>query len=232
MSKKDDSEPGSPFASPSWIASAAFVGALLVVGIFVVAGALDDESPSSEGGAGVAAPACPEPPARTEDPDLAFAQWDEVGVVFAPSLAEAGPAVVEADGFRRCFSPSESGAVVAAATYVAIGSGRPDLNIRLASESTLPGRGREAAMAQADVASSRPGVAVQIVAYRVVRFATTDAEVAIAVRATDGRLILGSVPLRWADQDWKLVVDPATGRYAELTPLQNLGGMTPWGVNG
>ncbi|ANJ25724.1 hypothetical protein [Agromyces aureus] len=230
MSKKDESRP-SPFASPSWIASAVFVGGLMVLGVVVSIGIVQKDSSPSEHGSPRAVAACAHVSQNLEASDLQEADWDAIGDVYAPSVAGVGPALVETDGFRRCFARSEPGAVVAAATYVAIGSGRPELSDRLASDATLPGPGRDAAIAQTDASSTGSSAGLQIVAYQVARYTTTDAEIRIAVRSVDGRLVAGSVPLRWADDDWKLVVDPATGRYVELAAIPNLAGMAPWGAN-
>ncbi|MFF2389135.1 hypothetical protein [Agromyces sp. NPDC058104] len=232
MSKKDESRPN-PFASPSWVASSIFVGGLVVLGVVVSIGVAQKDSSHSDavGNAGSVVVACSQGSPGMEISNLREAEWEAIGTVYAPSLAGAGPALVEPDGFRRCFARSEAGAVVAAATYVAIGSGRPDLSRRLASDATFAGPGRDAAMAQADASTNGSNAALQIVAYQVARYSTNDAEVRIAVRSADGRLVVGSVPLRWADGDWKLVVDPSTGRYVDLADIPNVAGMTPWGVN-
>lgn len=217
----------SPFRSASWIASAGFVGALAVLAIVFTVQGLQADSPGS-GPAASATPsvtrlACP----PSSGGDLSEAGWTLIGSSYVPTLAGVGPSVVESDGFRRCFASSPAGAVMAAANYVIQGSMSVDARRRLAAEATVPGPGRDAAIAAVGTGGSTNN-SVQIAAYRIDEAGDDAATITIVVRTADGRFVQGPVPLRWFDGDWKLVVDPLTGSYTELSAVPNLGGTTPW----
>ncbi|TFD12008.1 hypothetical protein E3T26_12030 [Cryobacterium sp. TMT1-21] len=162
--------------------------------------------------------------------ELASAQWSMVGAVAAPQIQGVGPMEVSANGVPRCFVETPAGAVLAAANFIAFGTGRPDLGAELAASAIVPGLGQNAAIEAAGAASvSSPG-AVQIVGYRVDRYDPQSTDIALAVRADDGSLASGDLVLKWSQGDWKLIVDPGTGRLPELRTLASLGGFTPWGI--
>lgn len=217
----------SPFRSMSWIASAVFVGALAVLALVItmqgVRTQVEEGTPSPSTAPSAASTIC----APLSGDDLGDTRWSPLGASFVPSQADVGPGVIEPDGFRRCFAPSPAGAVMAAANFVIQGSASVDLRLRLAADATVPGPGRDAALAAIGMGGSTNN-SVQIAAYRVDEVDVREALITVVVRTADGRLIQGSVPLAWFDGDWKLVVDPLTGAYTVLSPVANLGGTTPW----
>lgn len=225
--RKTTTGPRSPFRSVSWIASAVFVGALAAIAlVFTMQGLRtqgEERMPSTSTAPSAASAIC----APLSGDDLGDTKWSPLGSSYVPSQADVGPGVIESDGFRRCFAPTPAGAVMAAANFVIQGSAGADLRLRLAAEATMPGPGRDAALAATGTGGSTNN-SVQIAAYRVDEVDERAALVTIVVRTADGRLIQGSVPLAWFDGDWKLVVDPLTGAYTVLSPVANLGGTTPW----
>lgn len=75
--------------------------------------------------------------------------WELVGTVAAPALPGTGPGVKEPDGFRSCYAQSPTGALLAAANIVAMGS-VDALLPRTTAELTATGPGRDAAVARLD----------------------------------------------------------------------------------
>ncbi|WP_447924531.1 hypothetical protein [Georgenia muralis] len=75
--------------------------------------------------------------------------WELVGTVAAPALPGTGPGVKEPDGFRSCYAQSPTGALLAAANIVAMGS-VDALLPRTTAELTATGPGRDAALARLD----------------------------------------------------------------------------------
>lgn len=220
----------SPFRTVSWLASAVFVLTIAVLALVAVLKAPEAPSvtPSDEPRSPLAAPTGAAPCPHLNGGLLDTVEWAPTLNAWVPESPTLGPAVVDSDGFRRCFSRTAEGALLAAANYVLLGSVAPDLRERLASEATVPGPGRDAAKAAAGAAVSAPAPSIQIAGYRVVAMSDEAATVAIVVRTADNRLVQGEVPLAWHAGDWKLVVDPETGRYTTLFGVSNLGGVTPW----
>jgi hypothetical protein len=160
---------------------------------------------------------------------LAIAQWSLVGTVAAPHIQGVGPMAVSANGVPRCFAETPAGAVLAAANYIAFGSGKPDLGAELAASAIVPGLGQNAAIEAAGAASGSPPGTIQIAGYRLDRYDPDLTDITLVVRADDGSYASGNLALKWSQGDWKLVVDPGTGQLAELESLSSLGGFTPWG---
>lgn len=163
--------------------------------------------------------------------ELATAQWSLMGAVAAPSIRGVGPIEVAENGVPRCFTQTPAGAVLAAANYIAFGSGRPDLGAELAASAIAPGLGQNAAIEAAAAASGSSSGTIQIAGYRLDRYDPESTDIALVVRADDGSLATGDLVLKWSQGDWRLIVDPATGRLAELRALVSLGGFTPWGTD-
>ena len=174
---------------------------------------------------------CPPSDGETSDDvtELATAQWVMVGTVAAPQMQGIGPMEVSASGVPRCFAETPSGAVLAAANYIAFGSGRPDQGAELAASAIAPGLGQNAAIEAAGVASGASPGTVQIAGYRLDRYDPEWTDVALVVRTDDGSFASGDLVLKWIQGDWKLIADPGTGQLAELRAIASLGGFTPWG---
>jgi hypothetical protein len=160
--------------------------------------------------------------------ELATAQWLMVGTVAAPHIQGVGPMEVSANGVPRCFAETPSGAVLAAANYIAFGSGKPDHGAELAASAIAPGLGQNAAIEAAGAASGASPGTVQIAGYRLDRYDPESTDMALVVRTADGSYASGDLVLKWIQGDWKLIADPGTGQLAELRAIASLGGFTPW----
>jgi len=152
-----------------------------------------------------------------------------VGTVASPHIEGVGPMEVSANGVPRCFAETPAGAVLAAANYIAFGSGSPDHGAELAASAIAPGLGQNAAIEAAGAASGAVPGTVQIAGYRLDRYDPESTDMALVVRTDDGSYASGDLVLKWIQGDWKLVVDPGTGQLAELRAIASLGGFTPWG---
>lgn len=155
--------------------------------------------------------------------------WTLVGSVAAPSVPGAGPGDVGDDGLRTCYAPTPTGAVVAAANVVAMGS-VPGLLRPLTEKMTAAGEGRQAALERLDAEPSGPGVPAryQIRGFRLLDYTGGRAAVDVAVAVDDG--VLGSVPLRlaWQDGDWKVVLTDDGRLGTAPAPVPDLTGYTLW----
>jgi hypothetical protein len=239
MIRQRSDQPRSPFKSPSFVASAVFVGALVLLAIGMSLWILTKEEQQGDARPPVTASSsspvkgCPAAwSSATDMSSVSEPVWEMVGTVAAPTLRAVGPARIEKDGYRSCFAPSPAGAVFAAANYVAIGSGLPELGAKLASTATAPGLGRDAATRGSveGGASTDRAASIQIAAYQLT-FGGTTADVTIVVRSTDGDYAAGTLAMKWVADDWKIVVDPTTGQMTSVRPIQNLGGFIPWGAH-
>jgi hypothetical protein len=225
--------------SIGFVLAAVFLSIVALAGLIltVLRFAESDDAPAlrtSEGNSEVdldGAESCPTPDLESSEPQtvLAAAEWSLVGTVAAPSIRGVGPLEVAENGVPRCFAETPAGAVLAAANYIAFGSGRPELGAELAASAIAPGLGRNAALEAANAASSAAPGTIQIAGYRLDRYDPESTDIALVVRADDGTYASGDLVLKWSEGDWKLSVDPGTGQLAELRALASLGGFTPWG---
>ena len=224
-----------------FVLSAIFLALVLVAGLVLTVLRLtesnDDPTATQEQSSVSTQPGTDEPcsgpvvQSSETPPDVSEATWSLVGTVAAPQLDGAGPSARTATGIPRCFSGNPSGAVLAAANYIAFGTGRPDLAVELATGAVAPGAGQVAAVEAAKTASTTASARLQIVGYRLDSYSPELTIVVLVVEAEDGSFVSGDLALTWADSDWKLIADPVTGSTANLRPLSNLGGFIPWGAS-
>jgi hypothetical protein len=155
-------------------------------------------------------------------------EWELVGTVAAPTDPATGPGTVDSNGFRSCYSHTAAGALFAAINYVALASdGR---NISRLPELIAPGAGRDAALSAAGAEASSSTARVQVAGFKVNSYNPdeTTVDVAWSVTSSSGALVSMPVVLRWVDGDWKIALDDAGQPPFSASPLQNLGGYTPW----
>ncbi|GAB3440146.1 hypothetical protein GCM10027570_05360 [Streptomonospora sediminis] len=167
--------PPNPFASGRFLAAAATVGVLVVMGLVVtiimlIEGSSPDSSssPSSEQSqeGAVGEQEYPDDPATSAVPrsdgsesvcGLAGAEatdftawpqdttWQTVGTLEAPSSTVHGPGQTEDNGYRHCYAKSPSGAVMAATNFTAMGTD-PLITPDLAEHMLAEGEGRQAVL--------------------------------------------------------------------------------------
>ena len=207
-----EQQPESPAAQRSvtwtWVA-AAVVLAIIVTGV-VVAWRIATRPQTPEPGvvtpaatAPVTEGSCPDGPVEmsgtaTTGPD---ATWVLVGKMAAPTVADAGPAVVDEDGYRHCYARTPVGALVAAVNLAAMGS-EPSLVGRLASDALVPGALRDRLLASPQPSSSSTGGG-QLRGFRMVSYDGSKAVVELGMQANNGGYGSVMVELVWHDGDWR-----------------------------
>ena len=153
---------GSPFTRPGFLISAGVVLIIVVLaGFLILTG--DDEPPSNTPSTGAPSnSATSSPQAPDGDDDVCVvqadddsvpvagppAQWTLIGTVAAPSSDDAGPAVTDAaTGIRSCYAQTPTGALFAAANFLAAVSD-PQLLETAVDQLAADGPGRDAALEQ------------------------------------------------------------------------------------
>ncbi|WP_431837999.1 hypothetical protein [Cellulomonas sp. Y8] len=135
----------------------------------------------------------------------AAVSWELVGTTPAPNSETSGPGMVDDDGLRHCFARTPEGALLAAANVMASGS-TPSLVRPMTDRLSVPGAGRDAALADLDsrVASGTSAVRYEIVAFRIAAYDGSTAAVDIVIEASNGARLAQLVDLVWQAGDWKV----------------------------
>lgn len=241
----DQSEHPNPFRSRRFVLSMVVVGVIALCAVIILisnlTGGRNQADPTT---APTASTLATTTPAAASDPDPSACglkgyetsgtlksapdtKWELVGTVAAPTASKTiGPGVTETDGFRSCFAHTPTGALYAASNVAAMGSDET-LRKELAQKLTVPGPGRDAAIASADSGSSN-AIRYQIAGYKILSYDGETAKVDLAVNAASGQLVSFVWSLRWTDGDWKFVVTDAGASPIAPAALTSLGGYTPW----
>lgn len=241
-----DEPGGSPFTRPGFLVSAGVVLVIVVLaGFLVFTGGEDDDRPSAaptsssatsstgsspQTGA-IDGEACDLPagdqtvPAAAPDTD-----WTLVGTVAAPSSDQAGPAITDpTTGVRSCYAQTPTGALFAAANFLAAITDRDSL-VPAVEQLTAEGSGRDILLEQVrtDPASAiGTGTRYQIAGYSFLSARQDVVTVSLAIGTTGG---MAGIPLTVVreDGDWKISV-PADGNVSgQASPIANLSGYVPW----
>ena len=238
----DDEKSG---ASKKFIGSAVVVAAIVVLGLVLsltnLFGGKAEPTPTAS------APSASTPPTttptRTSDASVCgldavemsgtvttapTATWALVGTTAAPSIKAHGPGKIESDGFRSCYARTPTGALLAASNLIAMGSEAPLLGKKITERLTVPGPGRDAALAQPPAGEDSSGVRIQIAGFRVLRYDGNQADVDIAIRTSTGAIGAQAFTLRWVDGDWKVVLAPNGDLPSRMSQLPSLSGYTAW----
>lgn len=162
-------------------------------------------------------PAAPPPAAAPA------ASWRLIGHMAAPLAPTTGPAATPG-GLPGCYSPDATGALFAAANFVAITT---SASLREAALQHLaaPGPGQDAALV--DLHSHGPGpdsYGTQIAGFTFLAYGSGSATVDLALAAQGGHAHT-VLQLTWTGTDWRVVL-PAGG-FA-VTGLPSLAGYIPW----
>lgn len=235
-------EPRSPFRGRGFIAASIVVGVIALAAIIVLVSSLARSS-----GGPVATPT--NKPSSTSTADagdksvcgldgfetkstLTVApknEWELVGTVAAPTEpTSAGPGVTD-EGFRSCYAHTAEGALYAAVNWFALSSDAR--NIPKLPSLVEPGAGRDAAIAAATSSPTAPSdTRLQVAGFKINSYDGQEAviDVAWTVTSKNGALVSLPTVLHWVGGDWKIVLtDKGIFPYAS-SPLENLGGYTPW----
>ncbi|RFA06762.1 hypothetical protein B7R21_18480 [Subtercola boreus] len=236
-----DAEPRNPFTRRSFV-----LGGVLIAGLTAAAIALAFTSVNRDPTAAVAASTSTPAITTTADPAAASvcglpgydktnnltaapeAKWDIVGTMAAPGSKKVGPGVTGADGFRSCYSHTPAGALFSVVNFTAMSSDNrlaphlPDL--------LIPGPGRDAAVTAGSGSIGQSSVRVQVAGYIITAYTgdTATVDLAVAVTSSGGQLVSLPLPVQWVDGDWKIVLADNGQPVFAASPLQSLGGYTPW----
>lgn len=225
----------SVWSRPGFVLSLALVAALVVGAVWL---AVDDPDPAAPGAPHATSAvvrgtedACGPDSGRQVPPTSApDTDWVLLGSMASPTSPSAGPAD-EADGVPVCFSPDPTGALFAAATYVA-GFTDPDLRRPLLELSTAETPARHTALTYLDQEDEGPTSGVQIAGFTFQSYRPGEAATVDLALAYKGSFVHLPVQLLWAGRDW-LVELPVTGRLADsIAALPDAPGLpagyVPW----
>ncbi|MFL2002061.1 hypothetical protein [Microbacterium sp. A1-JK] len=237
-----NAESGGPFRRRGFIIAAIVVGAILLLGVIAIVASLltnrDDDEPGPT--------SAPTTSSSTDpaDADLSICgledfeetssldgppsnEWELVGTIAAPvDTRGAGPGVIDANGFRSCYARTAEGALFAAVGYVAVGSDARNVPRLYELLAAGPVRDElEASPAPGDASATR----LQVAGFKINSYTADEATVDVAWQVTSEGSALVSLPtvLTWEDGDWKVVIGENGPPFAP-SPLENLGGYTPW----
>ena len=225
-----------------FIASAVFIGLIVIAGIIVVilrlvgdedrgASPTDPTAPTSQTVGASSACGLPDGDQSlpTEAPQT---KWDLNGTMAAPTSKTYGPAK-EANRVHECFARNPAGALFAAATFYTDGFGNKDVNLRAYLDRWLAnGPAKEQAL-KAVKPSEKAGdvpVPLQIAAFRIDDYTATRTTVTIVMRVASGpdagTLRAWPTTVAWEDGDWRV----SSGSSSALTPTRvvSLDGYQTW----
>lgn len=152
--------------------------------------------------------------------------WRLVGHMAAPLSRTTGP-VKQADGIPTCFSPDPTGALVAAANFLAA---MTDSTLRPAAlrDLTADTPGRAEALDQ--LARQGPGpdsYGLRITGFSFLHYGADGATVDLALAAQGGYVHL-PLQLAWTGGDWRIVLPPTGRPFDSLTGIPTLTSYIPW----
>ncbi|PVW03023.1 hypothetical protein DEA06_14785 [Microbacterium sp. Gd 4-13] len=157
-------------------------------------------------------------------------EWELVGTVAAPLSDDAGPGVVENNGFRNCYAHTAEGALFAAVNYTAVGTDAtlaPQLPGLVAT-----GPGRDALATQIAAAGGAPSTnaqRAQVTGYKIASYSGDSATIDLALDYSTTGLVSLPLRLEWEGGDWKMILTDSGKPPLAPSQLENLGGYTPWG---
>lgn len=243
-----DEEAPNPWTQRGFVASAVVVALIAVLGLF-----LAFAGPS--GGNGNAAPraitpttttspsagsntppasdsACGLPAGDQAVPRTApkNTNWELVGTMAAPTAPDThGPGRVD-DGLRSCYAHSPTGALYAAANFVAATT-VPDRREAAVRELAAEGPGRNAALAaiKREGEQRADGSGTQIAGFTFLNYGSETSVVDLAFRTSSGAFAHMPMSLRWQNGDWKVVFPDDGDLGHTIKPLPDLTGYARWG---
>lgn len=164
-------------------------------------------------------------PTRAQPP---AAQWLPVGRMVAPFAPQVGPVLTDG-GVHRCYARTPTGALFAAAGFVA-GLTDPEHLTEAVADLTAPGPGRDALLELAEtnpVAITGSGQAGEIVGFTYLSTGMSTVAVALVIEAPNGGRVAAPITLTWAG-DWQVVLPPDGELTALASPITSLDGYVPF----
>jgi hypothetical protein len=241
----------SPWVQPGFIAAAAVVALLVVLGIILAVTGGSGDSAADAGKSASPAGSAPNSPnanasvcgldagSQAIPTDAPNAVWKLRGTVAVPTAPGTFGPGSSAGGVPSCFAHSPTGAlfamvnIQAAMGELAKQPGRYPIDKVL--RMIAPGPGREALKAAvakspvADQGSTKSGA--QVSGFNIVRYEPSTAVIDVAFagdRPDTAGYVHGQSTLRWENGDWKLELAQNGGPFDAVQTIPNLTGYVPW----
>jgi hypothetical protein len=231
----------SPWTQRGFILAAAFIAGLVLLGLALlligIGGGNDDANRRPSTKAPASAPARKDPnasicglPAGNQQVPAAppETRWELVGKIAAPSAPRTTGPGIERGELRECYAHSPTGALFAAANFVAVASVAKD-SPQVLRELTAAGAARDESL-RANARSTDEGSAggLQVAGFRVSSYSANEATLDLAFAVEAKGYVHLALPMRWERGDWKVVVTTAQGPFAGYESIANLSGFVPW----
>lgn len=243
----DDSTGPNPYTRPGFLAAAALVIILAVVGVVLGILSLTSDDPANATPSTSSAPEQSSAPSDSASPTRSSSvcglageslsgtvsvapdsEWDFQGTTAFPTSPSYGPADSTDEGIRMCFQRSPEGALFMAANAVVQGT-TPETGVAWGRYALAEGPFREALLADMTFSDSTEDARISIVGFRVLDYEEDRARIDIAMRGTvaAGTVTMSSVfDLVWTDGDWK--VDTGIELPVTFSSIPDTAGYTPW----
>jgi hypothetical protein len=161
------------------------------------------------------------------------ATWQVVGTFPAPTDEKgAGPGVIDSSGFRSCYAHTAEGALFATANFAALGTDATMYPKMSALVADGPGKSAIEQLLKSNSGASTDGTRAQLAGFKIDSYSADVATVDLALNYSDGTLVSAPLKVQWADGDWKVVLADDGSFPIAPSPLQSLGGYTPWAAQG
>jgi hypothetical protein len=241
MSDTSTTDGASPWGQRGFVLAAVFMGLLVLAGLGLLL--TDTDDPTARAGTSAppvlesakgAKPAGGESRCGLEAGDQRVpatppeADWELVGGVASPQSDTAGPGIREGER-RMCYAHSPTGALFAAVNFLTV-AGEQNENSELMKELTAKTAARDELLTRSDNAESKPPYRIQIIGFRMGPATPDEATVELAVAFADQaqQSYIGyTLPMRWEDGDWKLVIASVDTPYT-IERLDSASGFVPW----
>jgi hypothetical protein len=239
----------SPYARPSFVASAALLGMLVVAAVFVMIGAATRQQPAvtttaragkthaTAGRSSASAQAgCSLPEGNQQAPTVGPAlEWVTVGLMQAPQAPTTFGPQREHDGIGVCFAHNPIGSLLAAINFFAQATVASPVQLIQTLTANTPEQ--DVALAQARQGQDQllqnsdgdPG-SVQVMGYQIVDYTPAQANANVVLEGPGGQLAAVECELDWQSGDWKFVIP--SGGQLNSAPVATMDGFVSWTARG
>lgn len=245
MTESEFQEGPGPFRQRGFIAAAAVLALLVLVGVVItVLTVLDDDSPAAR--EPVSPSSSAEPTETSTDPDAsrcglsgleksgtlteppADVTWELVGTIALPSTVGSGPGEASKSGVRYCYAHTPTGALLMAANIFAWNKAADPESVLATSIASGPGHDAARALLREQSSGNAEDTSrFQISGFRLLSYTGAAAVVDLVLQGSDGQLVSMPIELAWEGGDWRLRLT-ASGTLFNGQSLPDLTGYFPW----
>lgn len=160
-------------------------------------------------------------------------EWELVDGIASPQSDVVGPGVREGNR-RLCYAHSPTGALFAAANFLSVAGSDSD-DDQLVKDLVAATAAREKMLKdpESGEGDEDPPFQIHIAGFRLGPVTPDEATVEIAIAASDQArqgFVGYTLPMRWEDGDWKLVITSTTMPYT-VQRLESASGFVPWSAD-